>query len=106
MTTKRRPLAFTVLAVALLVVPLLEILAIIQVGRVIGEGAERRFLAFGRQALPLGTGRVGEAEPIRQPRQQRVVLPQWAARPVPARIVRMQKHVGESRLGRSRRPCG
>ena len=36
MTTKRRPLAFTVLAVALLVVPLLEILAIIQVGRVIG----------------------------------------------------------------------
>ena len=30
MTTKRRPLAFTVLAVALLVVPLLEILAIIQ----------------------------------------------------------------------------
>lgn len=36
MTTKRRPLAFTVLAVALLVVPLLELLAIIQVGRVIG----------------------------------------------------------------------
>lgn len=36
MTTKRRPLAFTVLAVALLVVPLLEVLAIIQVGRVIG----------------------------------------------------------------------
>ncbi|MDO5711125.1 MAG: FxsA family protein [Micrococcales bacterium] len=36
MTKKRRPIVFTVLVIALLVVPLLEILAIVQVGRVIG----------------------------------------------------------------------